>query len=91
MVKCPGAQQKLESAELRQRPATWKQRYQEKAPLKASALDFTASYSIMWSGINRALDLRAGKALAGHVDNFPTSQRKILLAEYLLGLYRACF
>ena len=63
----------------------------EKALLKANVLDFTASYPMMWSGINTALDLRAGKALVGHLDNFLTSQRMILLAEYLLGLYHACF
>lgn len=91
VVKCPGAQQKLESVELCQRVATWTQRYWEKAPLKASVSDFTASYPVMWSGVNSAPALRAGKALGGHLGNFPASQREILLAEYLLGLYRACF
>lgn len=69
VVKCPGAQQKLQSVELRQSLGTWKQRYPEKAPLKASVLDFSALCPMMWSGINRALDLRAGKALVGHLDN----------------------
>lgn len=91
VVRCPGAQQKLESVVLHQRLAAWKQRDQDKAPLKASVLDSTASYPVTWSGINRAPDLRAGKALGGHVDNLPTSQKMILLGEYLLELYCACF
>lgn len=91
MVRCPGAQQKLESVELHQRLAAWKQRNQEKAPLKVSVLDSSASYPITWSGINRAPDPKAAKALAGHVDNLPASQRMILLGEYLLGFILPAF
>lgn len=79
----------LEHSEAR-RLATWKPRDQKKGSPE-SALDFTALYPMVWSGINRAPDLRAGKAQAGHPDNFPTLKRMILVAEYLLGLYHSCF
>lgn len=61
-----------------------KQRYQEKTLLKMRVFIFTSLHPMMWSGVSRALDLTAGKALVGHQDNFPPSQRMILLAEYLL-------
>lgn len=54
VAKGPGAQPKLDSAELRQRLATWKQRYQEKPPLKVGVLDFTVLRPTMWSGTNSA-------------------------------------
>lgn len=63
---------------LQQSLALGEQSYQEKAPLNA------VLYPMMWSGINAALTLRAGKAVVGHSDSLLTSQSTILLAIHFI-------